>query len=95
MARITVEDCLQKLSDLGLEANRFALARLAARRAKELREGHKPEIDPGENKAVVAALREIAAGRVRFKSSEEVQREREASSIVGNGHDVPGTPQLT
>jgi DNA-directed RNA polymerase subunit omega len=58
MARITVEDCLQKSS------NRFELVMLAAKRARQLLKGAKPLIE-SDNRDVVIALREIAAGKVR------------------------------
>ncbi|TMB70651.1 MAG: DNA-directed RNA polymerase subunit omega [Deltaproteobacteria bacterium] len=58
MARITVEDCLQKSS------NRFELVMLAAVRARQLLKGAKPLIE-ADNREVVTALREIAAGKVR------------------------------
>jgi DNA-directed RNA polymerase subunit omega len=61
MARITVEDCLDK------ENNRFILVRLAAKRAKQLLSGKTPVTDTHGNKAVVSALREIADGKVRFR----------------------------
>jgi DNA-directed RNA polymerase subunit omega len=57
MARITVEDCLKKLS------NRFALVLVSAARTKQLFKGSKPRIQ-ANNKEVVLALREIAAGKV-------------------------------
>ena len=60
MARITVEDCLAK------EGNRFALIMLAAERARQLARGAKALV-PSHNKVAVVALREIAAGRVRFR----------------------------
>lgn len=70
MARITVEDCLTK------ETNRFLLVLLAAQRSKQLLHGSGVVItDKRENKAVVTALREIAAGQVRFMSEEEVRAE--------------------
>lgn len=80
MARITVEDCLTK------ERNRFALVQLASKRAKQLLHGSKTTVlDSRGNKSVVMALREIAAGQVRFMTEEEkrlarelAQREREA-----------------
>ena len=65
MARITVEDCLEKIP------NRFALVLLAARRAKQLIKGSKPLVESPHNKEVVLALREIAAGEVKLKSSQE------------------------
>ncbi len=58
MARVTVEDCLQKTS------NRFDLVMLAAKRARQLLKGAKPLIE-SDNREVVIALREIAAGKVR------------------------------
>ncbi len=72
MARITVEDCLKR------EDNRFALVLLAAKRTKQLLHGSDPLIeDPRDNKAVVTSLREIAEGLVRFKTEEDLARERE------------------
>jgi DNA-directed RNA polymerase subunit omega len=61
MARVTVEDCLQK------EDNRFALVLLGARRAKQILKGSQPLIERTENKPVVTALREIAAGKVAYQ----------------------------
>ncbi len=57
MARITVEDCLQKVN------NRFALIHMAAKRVRQLRKGADPTIS-SKNKDVVVSLREIAAGSV-------------------------------
>lgn len=59
MARITVEDCLQKLP------NRFELVLVATKRARQLTTGAADPFVPWENdKATVVALREIAAGNV-------------------------------
>ena len=57
MARISVEDCLKKVS------NRFALVLLASARTKQLYKGSKPRVQ-SDNKEIVLALREIAAGKV-------------------------------
>ena len=62
MARLTVEDCLAQ------ENNRFALVILAADRAKQLARGARPRVI-SHNRPAVVALREIAAGRVRFNES--------------------------
>jgi DNA-directed RNA polymerase subunit omega len=59
LARVTVEDCLEKVG------NRFALVILAAERARQLSKGAHPLIEC-DNKPAVTALREIAEGRVRF-----------------------------
>jgi len=59
MARITVEDCLRKVG------SRFELVILAARRAKMLMKGAKPLVE-SNNRPIVVALREVAAGKVKF-----------------------------
>ncbi len=64
MARITVEDCLKKVE------SRFELVILAARRAKMLMKGAKPLVET-DNRPIVNALREIAAGKVRFIDPKE------------------------
>ena len=58
MARITVEDCIQRVP------NRFHLVQMAAIRAKQIKRGSTCLIPAGENKEVVTALREIAAGLI-------------------------------
>ncbi len=57
MARISVEDCLKRV------ANRFALVTLASARTKQLYKGSAPRVQ-ADNKEIVLALREIAAGKV-------------------------------
>jgi len=64
VARLTVEDCVAR------EGNHFALVLLAATRAKQLLHGAVPRV-VSDNRAAVLALREIAAGRVRFNESVE------------------------
>ncbi|WP_298432725.1 DNA-directed RNA polymerase subunit omega [Geobacter sp.] len=62
MARVTVEDCLEKVD------NRFLLVMLASKRVKQLYKGSSPLIDNrGGNKNVVLALREIAAGKAQYE----------------------------
>jgi DNA-directed RNA polymerase subunit omega len=65
MARVTVEDCLKHVD------NRFLLVMLASKRVKQLYKGNKPLIDPKNNRLVVTALREIAAGKVNFEISKK------------------------
>lgn len=60
MARVTVEDCLEKVN------NRFALVLLVAKRAKQILKGSEPVVSRKENKFVVTALREVADGHVRY-----------------------------
>jgi DNA-directed RNA polymerase subunit omega len=60
LARVTVEDCLEKVN------NRFALTILAAERARQLAKGARPLVRC-DNKPAVTALREIAEGKVNFE----------------------------
>ena len=66
MARVTVEDCLERVE------NRFALVKLATQRARELRKGS-VRIFPSKNKEIVHALREIAAGFVKFDDASKAK----------------------
>ena len=59
MARVTVEDCLEKVP------NRFALVVLASERARQLSRGQTPLVECN-NKPAVTALREIARENVAF-----------------------------
>lgn len=59
MARVTVEDCLER------EDNRFALVILASRRARQIMKGSTPLVRCN-NRPNVASLREVASGRVHF-----------------------------
>lgn len=64
MARITVEECIEKIP------NHFDLTLAAARRARQLENGTTPLVeDIRHDKPTVTALREIAAGQV---TSEEM-----------------------
>ena len=63
MARITIEDCLEKVP------NRFLLVKMAAARVKNIREGSEYSVNSPKNGDIVVALREIAAGKVIYKDS--------------------------
>ena len=54
MARVTVEDCVDKVP------NRFELVMLAAHRAREIAKGDEPTVPRDNDKNPVVALREIA-----------------------------------
>lgn len=58
MARITVEDCLERIP------NRFELIHIAAKRVKQLAKGSRPLVTHPHNKPAVIALREVASGFV-------------------------------
>jgi DNA-directed RNA polymerase subunit omega len=78
MARVTVEDCLER------EENRFALVILAAHRTRQLMKGGQPLIH-SKNKPAVTALREIAAGHVHYDrvTNEVVQEWIEHQHSIG------------
>jgi DNA-directed RNA polymerase subunit omega len=67
MARITVEDCLEKVP------NRFELIILAAKRARQLFKGAKPLLET-DNREIVTALREIADAKVKPASSDAAKQ---------------------
>lgn len=65
MARVTVEDCLDKVP------NRFKLVHMAAKRVRQIREGAEFLVKTSDNQDIVTALREIAAGKVYMKEDSE------------------------
>jgi DNA-directed RNA polymerase subunit omega len=65
MARVTVEDCVDKVP------NRFDLVLLAAQRARQISGGAELTIDRDRDKNPVVALREIADETVRPTHLEE------------------------
>jgi len=65
MARVTVEDCVDKVS------NRFDLILFAAQRARQISSGADLTIDRDRDKNPVVALREIAEETVRPRDLEE------------------------
>ena len=65
MARVTVEDCVDKIP------NRFDLVLLAAQRARQISGGAELTIDRDRDKNPVVALREIAEATVRPEALRE------------------------
>ncbi len=65
MARVTVEDCVDKIP------NRFDLVLLAAQRARQISGGGELTIDRDRDKNPVVALREIAEQTVKPRQLEE------------------------
>ena len=65
MARVTVEDCVDKVP------NRFDLVMLASHRAREITAGSAPTVDRDNDKNPVVALREIAETTVKPKDLKE------------------------
>ena len=71
MARVTVEDCTEVVP------NRFHLVQMASIRTKQLKKGARSLVGNEDNKEVVLALREIAAGYIKpdYPEEEEVSSE--------------------
>ena len=99
MARVTVEDCLEKID------NRFDLVMVASRRARQLQTGGKDPLVPNQNdKPTVMALREIAAGligrsilnevEVRKSSDEELSELVQADALRKSRQDLSITEAM-
>ncbi len=86
MARITCEDCLEKVGD----HNRFNLIHLAVDRIKQHRQGE-PFLVQGKNQEIVMTLREIAAGRVTFENIKDLPDHLGVTESQGNTVDKPST----
>lgn len=77
MARITVEDCLDKVE------NRFELVMVASKRARQIAVGGKDALVPEDgDKPTVLALREIADGLITREQILRVEEEVEEQAAV-------------
>ena len=65
MARVTVEDCIEKID------NRFELVMIAAQRARSLSSGAELTVERDNDKNCVVALREIADETIEIEQIEE------------------------
>ena len=76
MARITVEDCLEKID------SQYDLVLLAKERTSQLNAGDKPLVPEDNDKNTVIALREIGEGKISIKTVEEsaINKLRKAQS---------------
>ncbi len=66
MARVTVEDCLQRIP------NQFDLTLVAAKRARQLARGADARLPWGNHKSTVLSLREIAEGYIDRSVLDEI-----------------------
>lgn len=82
MARVTVEDCLEKVP------NRFALVILAAERARQLASGAE-HLVRCDNKPAVTALREIAKSHVGFNESVDTTVNEYLEEVKARGLKPP------
>ena len=74
MARITVEDCLNRIN------NRFEMVLTATKRARQIAHGAEPLVEEENDKPTVIALREIADGLVDPGRVDVLQAEIEAAA---------------
>ena len=65
MARITVEDCLEKID------SQYDLVLLAKERTSQLNSGEKPLVSEDNDKNTVISLREIGGGKISIKTIED------------------------
>ena len=85
MARVTVEDCIDKVD------NRFDLVLLAAHRARMISSGSQLTIDRDNDKNPVVSLREIAESTISPEDlREELERARETLKTLP-AHRPTGT----
>lgn len=86
MARITVEDCVDKIN------NRFELVLKATERARQLGDGAEPFVEWDGDKPTVVALREIAENKMALFEKQAAEREAEltaeSSGVTIDGSDV-------
>ncbi len=93
MARITVEDCLDKVD------NRFELVMVASKRARQIATGGREPMVPEEaDKPTVLALREIELGLVTAdlltKAETEVNEYTESELVIEEEPQAPSPPTL-
>ncbi len=72
MARITIEDCMKRVS------NRFLLCNMIAKRVRQVRDGSEYLVSSPKNEDIVVSLREVAAGKIILQEEkEEEKKEKE------------------
>jgi DNA-directed RNA polymerase subunit omega len=76
LARITIEDCLKRVP------NRFLLVHMAAKRVRQIRDGHEYLVSSPKNEDIVVSLREIAAGKVLLKKELDNEVDEEVHQKV-------------
>ncbi|MGF1547624.1 MAG: DNA-directed RNA polymerase subunit omega [Thiotrichales bacterium] len=67
MARITVEDCIDRIP------NRFEMVLAACKRARQIYNGSEPLVERENDKPTVIALREIAEGKIDAEILKQVE----------------------
>ena len=81
MARITVEDCIDKFP------SRFELVLVASNRARKLHAGEEPTVDKDNDKNTVISLREIGDGAITYDDLKERYLKSLQKVVVNNDED--------
>ena len=81
MARVTVEDCIEKVQ------NRFELIIAASQRAREISNGVQIEVDKDNDKNTVISLREIGDGDITYDDLKERYLKSLQNVVVNNDED--------
>ncbi len=89
MARVTVEDCIDKVD------GHYELVLIAKERAVQLNSGEEPKIESENDKNTVIALREIAEKKISVKEVEEaailkLRKNVEQSDVISDEDDAVG-----
>ena len=84
MARITVEDCLEKID------SQYDLVLLAKERTSQLNAGEKALVPQNNDKNTVLALREIGDGKISLKTLEDaaINKLRKIKSQIKESEDL-------
>lgn len=82
MARVTVEDCLEKVE------NQFQLVLIATKRARQISNGSAPRVPVENDKPTVIALREIADGLTDASVLDQVDAAAHAAVSAVNADEV-------
>ena len=81
MARVTVEDCIEKVK------NRFELIIAASQRAREISNGVQIEVDKDNDKNTVISLREIGDGAITYDDLKERYLKSLQKVVINNDDD--------
>ena len=87
MARITVEDCLEKIN------SQYDLVLLAKERTAQLNAGEPPLVNEDNDKNTVISLREIGSGKISIKTLEDsainkLRKQQEETTSLDEIEDV-------
>jgi len=87
MARVTVEDCLDNVT------NRYELVLLASKRARQIVLGSEPLVPADDDKPTVIALREIAEDLVNNENIDEINRQNDDDELTEDVFELPTFPE--